>query len=542
MTCPVCETAVSSDSSTCPSCGADVTTTTIEAGPDRSPRPSDRRPAWFVFGGVAAVVLALGAAAMAFTGGEPPVATATYADRIPSDAAFYFEVDVAALGSEETKSLLEAFSPLVEAQTGQPLDPESLLEEVVASLDSEFADLDLSFRDDIASWATGPVAVGILATSSHEPGTIIVVGGDDSAALDAFLTKVAAAAGHVEEVDVGGVTFQALSPHDDHQVLLARQGTDLLVASDRELAARLVDPISGETIADLPRFEQAVDILPPGAVVVFTANPQAAEAFGDLGVAPSLDPSEAGLTVGSVSVGAGELRIDYVTEFGDGPSASYEPTLLAALPAETIALFRTGPVLDQYATLTESAMLDGRTEEFEEELGFSIEELLAVFSVDGAVAVWPSTDILFPVNAALVGVSDRNQSAFVDRLVGLVESMGVMAAPIDGGYSFEGLVNIGTRDHFTFLTSDRSLIRAAPEAGFDSSDTYRRARGLVDGELVALMDVPAVIELLDGLVAADDPDTAELLSCLPVGLVAAGSTADGSLVTTSVVVEIEARC
>ncbi|CAN5880698.1 hypothetical protein BH23ACT5_BH23ACT5_05550 [soil metagenome] len=541
MTCPVCDTSVSTESSTCPNCQADLTTLTIVGDSDGSDRPKTRRPGWLVFGGVAVVVLAVGAAAMAFMGGDSPSAKAQYADRIPADAAVYFEVDVAALTSEDTKSIFDAFGPVVEAQTGEPFDIERLLEEAVASIDGELSDLDLSYRDDIASWATGPVAVGVFPRSGFEPGAAIVVGGDDADALDSFLAKVASAVEGAGSVEVGGVTFQALSHQDAERVLVGRQGTDLLVASDEQLAARLVDPSSGETMADRPGFSQAIADLPAGAVVVFAANPQAAEAIGGLGHSAALEGIGDDLIFGSVSTDGGNLRVDYVTELGD-TAPTFAATLPAALPAETIAFFRVGPLLDQYTTLAESDAFEGVADEIERELGFSIDDLLAVFSVDGAVAVWPSTDLLLPVNAALVGVSDQNQAPFVDLVAGLVETMGIVSSEIDGGYAFEGIVNLGTRAELTFLTTDRSLLGEAPSSGLDTSALYRRAQELVDGEVVGLVDIPAVIGLVQTLVAAYDPEIAELLSCLPIGVIAAGSEADGNLVSTSVVVEIQVRC
>ena len=56
------------------------------------------------------------------------------------------------------------------------------------------------------------------------------------------------------------------------------------------------------------------------------------------------------------------------------------------------------------------------------------------------------------------------------------------------------------------------------------------------------LDMPAVIDLIDGLVAAEDPDAAGVLRCLPLGVAAGGQTVSGSTVRHTAFVEISPRC
>jgi hypothetical protein len=146
------------------------------------------------------------------------------------------------------------------------------------------------------------------------------------------------------------------------------------------------------------------------------------------------------------------------------------------------------------------------------------------------------------VNGALVGVSDEPQGGFVDRLADLAGTMGVTLTPVEGGYSFDGLVTLGTRDTLTLLTTDRDLIAANPEEAFPDGALYGRATELVDGDIVLALDLPAVIDLVDGLVGTEDPEAAELLRCLPLGVAAGGVDVSGELMKTTTFLEIAERC
>jgi len=112
----------------------------------------------------------------------------------------------------------------------------------------------------------------------------------------------------------------------------------------------------------------------------------------------------------------------------------------------------------------------------------------------------------------------------------------------DWGYDIEGLVGLGTRDALTFLTTDRSLIESAPESSFASSDLHRRATSLVDGDLQAVIDTPALIDLIDGLVGMEDPEAAQTLACLPIGVIASGVDMSSHDVRGTTVIEITEPC
>ncbi|HJR92388.1 MAG TPA: hypothetical protein VJ938_08105, partial [Acidimicrobiia bacterium] len=523
---------MSDDVDTCPHCSADLVDVTI--GEQPAAPNAKRPPAWLVFGGVAAAVLAVGLTAWAmFT---PAGAGPEMLDRFPSDSLFFVEIDVADLMSDDSRALVEAFGPVVEAGTGEPFDLDTLIDDVMAEFDTRLGEFDFSFDEDIASWATGPVAFAALGGAEDIPDRFaLLVGGDDASALDAFLAKTAALPGMEDlgTVEVGDATLHRMEFDDGTSGLIGRHGTELVVATDEEAATALVSPASGDTLADVSDVSTQVAELPGNAAAVFVVNgAEASAAFGQLGGmrGAGSGASLTGWTSGAVTTDRRGLRVDYVTALGETPAPSFSDGLTAAVPADTVAFLRLGTVIDQVETMLE---VFPASDSLEEEIGVSLDEVLAVFSVDGGLAIWPSTDPELPVNGALVGVSDEPQGGFVDRLADLAGTMGVTLTPVDGGYSFDGLVTLGTRDTLTLLTTDRDLIAANPEEAFPDGALYGRATELVDGDIVLALDLPAVIDLVDGLVGTEDPEAAELLRCLPLGVAAGGVDVSGELMKTT---------
>jgi hypothetical protein len=60
--------------------------------------------------------------------------------------------------------------------------------------------------------------------------------------------------------------------------------------------------------------------------------------------------------------------------------------------------------------------------------------------------------------------------------------------------------------------------------------------------MVLAVDTPALIDLVDGLIGMEDPEAAETLACLPIGVVAAGTEISGRDVRGSTVIEITEPC
>lgn len=557
MNCPNCRQPVSSDAAICPNCSADLVEVTV--GEDQGPVdvPRARRPSWLIFGGVAAAVLAVGLTAWAVI--RPANAGSELADRFPADALFYAEIDVAELTSADSRRLVEAFAPLIEAETGEPFDFDDLIDRALESLDSELGEFDISFDDDIASWATGPIAFAALPGPEEVPDrAALIVAGDDADALDAFLAKWAGfpTMDSAGTVDIGGVAFQRFTSEEGTNGLVGRDGTDFVLATDEEAAAALVAPPAGATLADVAEVSAQMEQLPGNAAAVFVLNGAemtdslAGLGMGGFGGAGMLGlatgavntDSVLGWTTGAVTADARGVRVDYVTNLADTPAPTFSDDLTEALPADTVAFFRIGSVIDQVESLANSEMFAAMAESMQEETGVALDEILALFSEDGGIAIWPSTDPELPVNGALVGVAAANQKGLVDRLADLAGTMGLVATPVDDGYSFSGLITLGTRDNLTLLTTDGDLIAEAPVEPFTEGALFGRAADLVDGDLVFAVDLEAVIDLVDGFVGVDDPEAAEMLRCLPLGVAAGGVGVSGETVKATTFLEITERC
>jgi hypothetical protein len=546
--CPDCNQPVSDDAATCPACGHDLSEVVV--GGDPSPAASTRRtrPSWLVFGGVAAAVLGVGAIAFGFFAGSP-VGAPAFADRFPADTVAFVEIDVERLTSDDTRSLVEAFAPIVGSTTGEDLDVDALVNEAIASFDEQLGSIDLSYSEDIASWATGPVAFGYLGGSEDgEERAAAVVGGGDPDALDAFLAKLAdnPAAGSTGSTTIAGVEFLVL---DEEGVLVGRSGSDLIAASSEEVAAAIVEG-DGPSLADDEGFAAQAGRLPGGPAMMFAVDGETlardmegmtggADLGMGLGGFGSLGGMPEGWVAGALTLESDVVRVDVVGTVGEEmPAPTADEDLPGAFPAETIAFIRVGSVVDQLEGLLESGMFGPMTGDVEAETGIDPAAVLGLFSVDGALAVWPSSEPELPVNAALIGVSDTNQTDVVERLAQQVGTMGLAVEPTDSGYSIEGLVGLGTRDTYTILSTDPALVGAPPEESFADGELMARAAQLVSGDIQFAMDVPAVIDLVDGLVATEDPAAAEQLACLPLGVAAAGLEQDGDSIASSFAMEI----
>lgn len=537
MNCPNCNAEIPDEATVCPSCSHELTPVVGET-PTEEPKAS--RPGWLVFAGVGAVVLAIGAAAFAFSGRG---AAQGFAERIPADAFAYVEIDIEALMSDEVKEVVAAFGPVVEAESGEEFDVDAWLDEIIDSFDEELAGFDMTYEQDVASWATGPVAIGMIG-GAEEPDVVAVVGGSDPAALDSFLSKLEAQADGTQEI--AGVRFLTTT-QDGKQVHVGRVDNDLVATSSATLAETMVTGPE-ESLADHEAFNAQVGALQEDGIFVFAVDTEKATEISDA-AAPmnpmmtmtgqDLGAYTTGWVAGSLGVEGGNIRVDYAaTVTDDFPLRGADPAVEEALPAETIAFFRIGSMIDQLALLGESGILDG----MEEAYGLTLDDLVALFTVDGAVGVWPSTDPEIPVNAAVVALSDSNRAATVDKIADLGTTLGWNVAEADWGYTIEGLVGLGTRDALTILATQTNLIGAPPESSFASSDLNRRAQSLVGGDLVLAVDTPALIDLVDGLIGMEDPEAAETLACLPIGVVAAGTEISGRDVRGSTVIEITEPC
>lgn len=538
MNCPNCDQAVSAESDNCPSCGHQFMPV---VGGDAI--ETSRRPGWLVFVGVAAAVLAVGVGAFALTGNA--AATAVLADRIPAGASAYVEVDIAQLTSDDMASVIEAFSPIIEEETGEEFSVDRAMEEILASFDEELAELDMSFEEDVSSWAEGPVAVGVFGDPhpdpNAEPDVAMVVSGKDAAALDGFLEKLAREAEGTEEID--GVEFlQIPGEHETKTMLVAQVDDDLVAASTSSLAEAIVSG-PADSLAANEEFNAQINALREPGFLLYAVDldvmAQASESMPGLTGMEGMSAYATGWMAGSVALVDGNIEMASVANTSDDfPFPTADPAVEAALPAETIAFLRMSGLFEQLDLLAATGMLGG----MEQAYGLALDDIQSLFGVDGAVAVWPSSDAEIPIDVALVGVGEADGTPVVDKIAALMEMLQYPLETTESGYRFADVGELGTRDTLTFLTTQGHLIRAAPSESFADGDLHRRATDLVGGNLQLAIDVPAVIDIAEGFEAVDDPEAAEKLACLPIGVVAGGAEVDGTTVRASLVIEIAPRC
>lgn len=538
MNCPNCQQTVSEDAATCPNCGHELNPVVVGSEPAEA--AASRRPGWLVFGVAGVLVLALGVAAFALVGGNE-TASARYAGRFPADATAYLEVDLEVLTSGDVRSVIEAFQPLAELSGEEELDVDDLMDEMIGSVDEGLAEIDLTYADDIQSWASGVVAVAMFGDPAEfDESAAFVAAGEDPSALDEMLEKLSARSSGTYEA--GGSDFLILDEGSGEPLYLGRVGNDLVGGSSTELVDSMV-AAEGETLADVEAFGRQMGALPAGGLLSFAIDNEAAVAGSDMypmttDMFPGATPT--GWTAFRLGVDEGNLRMDLAATTPEGiEMTGGDDTVLDAIPSEAIAFLRVGSLFEQYRTLADSEVTAG----MEEMYGIGLDQIFSLFARDGAIAVWPSSDPELPVNAMLAALGDGDQSATIDALADLASDMQTPATETDWGYLFEGLIGLGARDDFAILSTQTDLIVDAPSESFAGSDLYRRASELVSGDVQLALDVPAVIDMVDGLVAASgDPETAEVLSCLPFGTAAAGMESSGADVRSTFVLEIEPRC
>lgn len=532
MNCPNCNQAVTGEAAACPSCGQDLNPVVDATQP--APESHRNRPGWLVFGVAAAVVLGLGVAAFALLGGDDP-AGARLADRFPADAIMYMEVDLEVLGSREFRSVVEAFQPLAELAGEEELDVDLIMEEMMGAVDESLAEVDLTYADDIEPWASGAVAFAMFGDPMEEQAAFVAEG-EDPAAIDTMLAKLATHA--VDTYTVDGSDFLGM---DDFY--LGRVGEDLVGATTTDLIEALVDG-SAETLADVATFQRQVSAVPDGGLLVFAVDNEAALAGADMAsmateVLPGM-PTPTGWTAFRLGVDDGNIRIDFAATLPEGfEFTGGDEAILDVVPADTIAFLRIGSFFQQYRSLAESEMVEG----MEDMYGISLEQIFSMFARDGAIAVWPSSDPVLPVNAMLAALGDGDQSAAVDAIADFAASMGGTISETGWGYLIENLVGFGARGDLAVLSTQTELVEGPPADSFAGSDLYREATGLVEGDLQLALDVAGVIDLVDGLIAmSGDPETAEAVGCLPFGVAASGVEVDGADVSSTFVLEIEPHC
>jgi hypothetical protein len=560
MNCKYCSNSLPEGAAACPNCGRAVVTvdnTESEIVEAVQIEKSTTRP-WLVGVGVGVLVLVLGGVSFALF--RNPAVGAAFSDRMPADVVAYVNLDVGELVAPESKAVIEEFGGLVELTTGEDFDADTAFNDLLEEVEAELGP-DLNYSDDIASWASGSVAVGVLGSDDlFDQSVVLWISGRDESALADFLDKLdrlAADEGVVTaRVTINGVDFITSDAFDGG--LVGQVGPDLLVVTDEALAEEVLGLTPETSLRGVPGFVDRMGLVPQNAIVTFAADTSATGAFG-LGSATGLlgfDPSASddsgladlsatGWTVGSFAVENGNIRFDSVS--GINPDVAVEVSAdspaLDELPGEDVIAFaRLAGIAEGLQVFADIYTFGPDvSEEIEAMTGVTLDEILGLLEVDAAVAVWPSSEPEIPVGAAFVGVGSGDAGPVVDRLNDFILQSGeVNATEVTGGYWYESLVAFGSRGPLTLISSDRSLLEASPAESVSESALYAKARDLIGSGYIPGfgLDIDAVLGLVDGFV--DDAQILEAFDCNPIRFIASGARIDGDLQRTVAIVEIEA--
>ncbi len=556
MTCRYCSNLVPDGVTSCPHCGRELVADHLESEIIEvvQSEKSAVRP-WMVGLGVGILVLVVGGVSFALF--RNPATGAAFSERMPADVTAYFTLDVGQLVSAESKAVIEEFGGLVELATGEEFDVDTAFDDLLAEVEAELGP-DLDYKEDIASWASGSIAVGVRLTEDYfDQSAVVWVSGRDEAALAAFVDKmerIAAEEGVATyRVAIGGVEFISSDMLDGG--LVAQVGPDLLMVTDRSLAEEVLALTPETSLRSAPGFVERMSLVPQNAIVTFASDASAAGNFGLgsvtglLGFAPGIDDGttqeapNTGWSVGSFAVDNGNIRFDSIS--GIDPVAAFELSedspALDELPGDDAIVFVRLAGIGQGLQAIAEVLGPDVDAELESATGLTMEQVLGLVEVDAGVAVWPSSEPEIPVGAGFVGVGTGDAGAIVDQLNQVIlESGGVSATEVPGGYLYEDLVTFGARGQFTLISSDRSLLQASPEISVTESELYARARDLIGSGYIPAFgaDIDAILRLVDGFV--DDPEILEAFACNPMRFVAGGSRTDGDLSRTVSIIEIEA--
>jgi hypothetical protein len=556
MTCRYCSNLVPAGVASCTHCGRDLRAGHIDAeAVEVVPAVKSSRRPWVVGLGVGILVLVVGGVSFALF--QNPATGAAFSERMPADVTAYFALDVGQLVSADSKAVIEEFGGIVELTTGEDFDVDTAFADLLEEVESELGP-DLRYEDDIASWASGSIAVGVRLTEDYfDQSAVVWVSGRNEVALSAFIDKIeliAADEGVVtSRVAIGGVEFISSDMLDGG--LVAQVGPDLLMVSDEVLAQEVLALTPEASLRGVPGFVERMALVPQNAIVTFASDSAAAGAYGFgsaatglLGFAPGMtsetrEAPDTGWTVGSFAVENGNIRFDSVS--GIDPAVAVEISddspALAELPGDDAIVFVRLAGIGQGLQMVAEMLGPDVDGELEAATGLNVEQILGLFEVDAGLAVWPSSEPEIPVGAAFVGVGTADAAPVVDRLNQVImESGGVNAAEVDGGYWYESLVAFGSRGPLTLISSDRSLLQASPELSVAGSELYARARDLIGSGFVPSFgaDIDAILRLVDGFV--DDDEILEAFACNPIRFVAGGSRTDGALSRTVSIIEVAA--
>ncbi len=473
------------------------------------------------------------------------------ATMVPADAPFYIEAVVRPEGDQATNLESALSKLLVTDDIGGKLRAE-----IDDALSSEGEDI--TYSADIEPWlgARGGFFVDSLDKRSGDPAGAAVVAVTDTAAAEAFVTKVSESERGSKTRDYNGIQ---LTEMDDGAVGI---DGDFLVAGVTGSVERAIDAKAGENFAGLSDDQTGLDEVPDDAVFALSANPTGL-----------VDLAEQSKEVEAADVAQLRKQLEM---YGDGPVAAWGtatadslglgassaatdetpvPTdVLSSLPADAWLAFGAGGVGEQIQLGIEQAQkafeanLPGSAGQFapdvdpfaeiESATGLDLtKDLDWIGDVSGFMQ---GTSILGGLGGGMIITTD-DEGAAKDAVSSLQSSIAksrdVKVAPTDVGFDIQG---VGVPFGAQFAVQDGKFVVAGgavtvndvlnPSSTLADSDAFDAAKGAIDDEMIPslFIDFPPIFELVDstGQISPDLEAARPYLNALDY-LIGGGEVSDG---------------
>jgi hypothetical protein len=505
---------------------------------------------------LASILSAVGCGGTAGAGGANP------ASALPADAPVYLELVVRPEGAQREK-MVKLLGKVMRTD-----DPGKKLVELLDDLgDDEGA----SYEKDIKPWLGERAGMSLSNFQADEPTFLVAVAAKDP---DKASDAVAARAEKDSEkrASYKDVDFWT----DEEGQTSAVVGDFLVVASDAREIKRAIDVKDGASLAESARFKQAIDQLPgerAGAMYVDIKRLlDSAKASGDIDAmsqqifkqifgAGDLPPTALALLAEEdlVAIEARAKKANYsgVAKLFSGVGYFGSTKLVGEVPDGAFAaagipkLGATAKKLVQtFAGAFGGAAITGQ---LEQQLGINLDR--DVFGWLGDVAIFVrGTDPASIDGGLLVEVLDQAAAkAALPKLMAVLQQQGdVPAKPvaIDGAdLAFEVSDGTTPKPIVAALAGERFVIAYGREAAADAikpdrtlsdTDLWARAGDALDGVDPSLvLDFPAVLKLVETMVAAD-PGYADAKPYLDaIGVIASGAKEDGDTIRSRFAVGIK---
>ena len=365
-----------------------------------------------------------------------------------------------------------------------------------------------------------------------------------------------------DDVDEALKLIERIQQQEPDDPLVTRRVDDWIAVSDKEESIdTALKADGGQALSDDEAFQDGMTELPDDALGRVYVD--VASAFETLGSGPEaqalrmfgldeLDFAGAwakarddGAEVAGVAQGEGADKLL-------GAAEEYSSDLLDLVPADAFAFisFMGTGIGEQVGALRENPLYGSALEEFEQETGVTVAELLRL--IDGEVAFYAAPGAPIPELTLLVRPDDPAQAReSAERLLRAVAAMEVGEVTEDGDVTtavFDDFtVNLGMADDTLVLTTTKDAIADLGSAGEKLADTDRYKDALETAGApdqytgLAWVDLEETIDLIMGFasVSGDSMPPEVSRNLEPLRSLVAYGDKDGNLVKSLVFVGIE---